>query len=136
MLDFENCQSLEKLVLDDEICSSALRLVRGVDITESATSVDLIGDAVKLGNMLGHRNTRGGFRREFLLPSVLVDRGSYSDWEAAGGRDACARAAAEVRRVVSEGNPAPLDATLAAELDRLIRAEGERLGCASLPSLE
>ena len=29
MLDFESCQSLEKIVVDNEICGMALRLVMG-----------------------------------------------------------------------------------------------------------
>ena len=34
MLDFESCISLEKLVLDNEICGMALRMVRGVEPQE------------------------------------------------------------------------------------------------------
>ena len=31
MLDFESCQSLEKLVLDNEICGMAYRLIAGIE---------------------------------------------------------------------------------------------------------
>ena len=34
MLDFESCQSLEKLVLDNEVCRMALRLVDGIELRD------------------------------------------------------------------------------------------------------
>jgi len=39
MLDFESCLSLEKLVLDNDICGMALRLLRGIEPKEDFPSV-------------------------------------------------------------------------------------------------
>ena len=35
MLDFESCQSLEKLVIDNDICGMAKRLMRGISMSRS-----------------------------------------------------------------------------------------------------
>ena len=44
MLNFESCQSLEKLVLDNEICGMALRMVRGIEARGDRLGGDLYGD--------------------------------------------------------------------------------------------
>jgi trimethylamine--corrinoid protein Co-methyltransferase len=134
MLDFESCQSLEKLVLDDQVCGMALRLVHGVSHDSSGEALDLIRDLVSLGGFLGHRHTREHFRRELFIPSRLIERGTYDQWEAGGAGDAAATAADEVRAIVARGNPAPLPDDLRRELDSLIAADARRLGLDTLPS--
>jgi trimethylamine--corrinoid protein Co-methyltransferase len=134
MLDFESCQSLEKLVLDNEACGMALRLVRGVSHGSAGEAVELLRQLVEAGSLLGHRHTRANFRVELLIPGPVVDRASYGEWEKAGSKDARAAAAAEVQRILAKGNPAPVRDDLKRELDGLIRAEARRLGAEALPT--
>jgi trimethylamine--corrinoid protein Co-methyltransferase len=135
MLDFESCQSLEKLVLDDQVCGIALRLVGGVSHDSDREALDLIRDLVSSGGFLGHRHTREHFRRELFIPSRLIERRSYDQWEAGGAGDAVTAAAGEVRTIVARGNPAPLPDDLRRELDALIAADARRLGIDALPSV-
>jgi len=135
MLDFESCQSLEKLVLDDQLAGMALRLVRGVSHDSAGDAVDLIRQVVSLGGFLGHRHTRDNFRKELFLPSRLIERGTHDSWEAAGAADAAEMARREVRSITERGNPAPLPEELRGELDGLVRAEADRFGAAALPAL-
>jgi trimethylamine--corrinoid protein Co-methyltransferase len=135
MLDFESCQSLEKLVLDNEACGMALRLVRGVSHGSAGEAVELLRQLVEAGSLLGHRHTRANFRAELLIPGPAIDRASYGDWEKAGSRDAKAAAASEVQRILAGGNPAPVSDDLRRELDGLIRTEATRLGVESLPAI-
>jgi trimethylamine--corrinoid protein Co-methyltransferase len=135
MLDFESCQSLEKLVLDNEACGMALRLVRGVSHASAAEAVELLRQLVETGSLLGHRHTRANFRAELLIPGPVIDRASYGDWEKSGSRDSRAAAADEVRRVIARGNKAPVSDEMRRELDGLIRAEGRRLGIERLPGV-
>jgi trimethylamine--corrinoid protein Co-methyltransferase len=134
MLDFESCQSLEKLVLDNEACGMALRLVRGVSHGSAGEAVELLRQLVAAGSLLGHRHTRANFRAELLIPGAVIDRASYGDWEKAGSRDAKAAAADEVQRILARGNPAPVSGDLRRELDGLIRTEAARLGAGALPT--
>ena len=136
MLDFESCQSLEKLVLDDEVCGMALRLVRGISHDSAAEAVGLIGQVVQLGSFLGHRHTREHFRRELHLVGPVIDRATFEAWQAGGGRDALGRAREQVRQIVARGNPAPLRDDVRHELDTLIAAEARRLGHGALPQVE
>lgn len=128
MLSFVDCQSFEKLVLDDAACAVALRLVDGIGHGSHTASGDLIAAAVADGQMLGHRHTRRHFRKEIHIPGPVVDRISYGDWEKAGGRDAFAAAAAEVDRILAQDAPAPLAEDTARELDDLMVAEARRCG--------
>jgi trimethylamine--corrinoid protein Co-methyltransferase len=133
MMDFESCQSLEKLVLDDQACGMALRLARGVGHDSAGEAVDLLRQVVELGGFLGHRHTRDHFRAEQFLPSKVIDRGTFEQWEAAGGRSSFEAAREEVRAIVARGNPAPVADDLRAELTALIGAEARRLAIPSLP---
>ncbi|HVN32180.1 MAG TPA: trimethylamine methyltransferase family protein [Thermoanaerobaculaceae bacterium] len=133
MLDFESCQSLEKLVLDNEVCGMALRLVRGISHASAADAVELLRQVVETGSLLGHRHTRANFRSELLVSGPVIDRASHGDWEKAGSRDSRAAAAEEVRRILARGNPAPVADELGRTLSSLIRAEGKRLGIEKLP---
>ena len=135
MLDFESCQSLEKLLLDNEACGMALRLVRGISHGSADEAVNLIGSVVSTGHFLAHPHTRKNFRTQLYLPGKVLDRASYDAWEAAGAPDSAAVAADEVQRIIAKGNPAPLSAELKSELDGLIKAEANRLGLGSLPGI-
>jgi trimethylamine---corrinoid protein Co-methyltransferase len=48
-LDFMNTFSLEKLVIDNDICGMALRAQRGIEFTEETMAVDLIENSVRAG---------------------------------------------------------------------------------------
>jgi trimethylamine---corrinoid protein Co-methyltransferase len=47
MLDFESCQSLEKLVLDDEICGMVARLRRGIEPRDDFPSRPLFEELLR-----------------------------------------------------------------------------------------
>jgi trimethylamine--corrinoid protein Co-methyltransferase len=129
MLDFESCQSLEKLVLDDEACGMALRLVRGVSQGASETSVEtvaLIEAVVDAGHFLSHPHTRKNFRDQLFIPGPVIDRGSHGAWEKRGSPSAFEAASARVEKILARGNPAPLAEDLQRELDRLISADARR----------
>jgi trimethylamine--corrinoid protein Co-methyltransferase len=53
MLACENCQSLEKLVIDNEICGMAYRLVDGVSLEGSALATDIIAKVGPGGHFHG-----------------------------------------------------------------------------------
>ncbi len=128
MCDFESTQSLEKLVLDNEVCGMALRLVRGIRHDSADRAPDLLAAVVSEGHFLGNMHTRKNFRQELLIPGRVIDRLSYGDWEKAGALDSAEVAAAEVQKILARGNPAPLAPEVAAALDELIAADARRLG--------
>jgi trimethylamine---corrinoid protein Co-methyltransferase len=133
MLDFESCQSLEKMLLDNEACGMALRLLQGISHGSADDGPDLLRAVVDTGHFLGHPHTRANFRKELYLPGKVIDRGTYGDWESRGAMDSHDAAAAEVQKIIAKGNTQPLDDAVAKELDALMAAEAKRLGIDPLP---
>lgn len=132
MLDFEMCQSLEKLLLDHDAVGMALRLARGIERHEG-DSVALLRELVASSSFLAHPHTRKNWRTELTVPSALVDRDTYHDWEAAGARWAHTRAADEVAARLEKSAVPPLAAAIDAELGAIMFAEAKRYGLDTLP---
>ncbi len=132
ILDYILTQSLEKLVLDHEACAMALRLARGI-ARGPDDSVELIADLVQRGEFLSHEHTRRHWREELSVPSAVIDRRTYGDWESAGARTAQERAAAEVERLLAPVTEPAISPATAAELRRIMTAESRRFGGGELP---
>jgi trimethylamine--corrinoid protein Co-methyltransferase len=133
MLDFESCQSLEKLVLDNEACGIALRLVRGIEDHPGQSAPELLGAVVEAGHFLANPHTRKHFRTELHIPGPAIDRATYGEWEKQGARSAFDAARAQVDKIVAKGNPAPPSEELRQELTGLMSAEARRFGMDALP---
>jgi trimethylamine:corrinoid methyltransferase-like protein len=70
------------------------------------------------------------------MPSALVDRGGFGDWEAKGALGADRRAAAELERRLAKLRATPFhpdDVTRA--LDEIMRSEARRHGLDDLPAV-
>jgi trimethylamine--corrinoid protein Co-methyltransferase len=120
MLGFENCQSFEKLVIDNEICGMALRLMRDITFNDETLAFDLIKKIGPGGHFLSEKHTLKWFQIEEYLPSSVVDKTSKSRWECSEVKDAFGRAKAYVDRVLEEHHPKPLLPDVEEELDSFI----------------
>ena len=120
MLNFENCQSLEKLVIDDAVCGMALRLVEGVRVEDATLAVDLIRKVGPGGMYLAEKHTLEWFKKEQYIPSELVDRQEFKTWKAAGSKDIAHRAKERVERILKEHKPEPLPPDVEKDLDNVI----------------
>jgi trimethylamine--corrinoid protein Co-methyltransferase len=120
MLDFESCQSLEKLVLDNEACLMALRLVRGVAPGGDTTALEVIRQGIDAGQFLNLDHTRRNYRLEHHLVGPVIDRIVGDAWAAQGSHSAAERAHAEVARLLAAEDAPPLDAAVQRELDGLV----------------
>jgi trimethylamine--corrinoid protein Co-methyltransferase len=133
MLDFESCLSLEKLVVDDEICGMVLRLVRGIEPREDFPAAPLLEELMREQHLLIADHTRRYLRQEIRFPSAVIDRANRSRWEQEGSLTLGQRAAAEVDRLVAEYEPSRLGEDTKRELERLMEAEARRHGMDGLP---
>ncbi len=133
MLDFESSFSLEKLVLDNEICGLALRAARGIEPREDFPSVPLFQELLREKHLLIADHTRKHLREEHYFPGPALDRANRSRWQAEGSRTLAERAHAEVERLLAAWNPPALSADVRAELTRLMKAEAKRYGMDALP---
>ena len=135
MLDFESCQSFEKLVLDNEICGMALRLARGIEQRGEKLAEDLYGNIDDGDHFLTSSETLQWMRSESFFPSKIVDRSNRDDWAKSGATSAQVRAKEHVKRILSEHTPDPLPEDVTRELHRIMEMDAKRYGLDRLPSI-
>jgi len=133
MLGFENCQSMAKLVLDNEVCGMAKRSVAGVQPRGSQLAEDLFGPIDDPNHFLTSPSTRQWFREEVSYPGQAIDRRSRREWQSRGGRPAQERARSVAQDILASHDPSPLPESVAAELTEIMTAEATRHGMARLP---
>jgi len=122
MLVEENCQSLEKLVIDDELCAMAYRLLEGIDVDEETLALDVIEKVGPGGHYLGERHTMKHFRRERYIPSDVVCRLTIDAWRKAGSKDIITRAKERVERLLREHQPKPMPEERAQALEEVLNS--------------
>jgi trimethylamine--corrinoid protein Co-methyltransferase len=119
MLDFESCQSLENLLLQNEACGMAHRLVKGMARRDSVMALDLLKEGLAAGHFLSLDHTRKWSRREFYFPGPAIDRVEGLQWQKSDGKTATERAHDEVERILAGAEPYPMDEAVKKELERL-----------------
>ena len=134
MLDFESCQSLEKLVVDNEICGMSFRLLRGIEPREDFPSIPLFEELRREKHLLIADHTRRHLREEISFPGPVIDRANRARWLKAGRKTLGERAATEVSRLIEKYTPSRLPEETKRELTRLMEREARRHGMESLPA--
>jgi trimethylamine--corrinoid protein Co-methyltransferase len=135
MLDFESCQSLEKLVLDAEIIGMARRLVGGVEAREDPIALTVMRRLGHRAEYLADPHTLKWFAKELHIPSEVIDRGSLDSWKRKGSKPASVRAAERVEQLSSKYQPPMIPVELCAELRSITRAAARKFGMEQLPPL-
>ncbi|MGE5484015.1 MAG: trimethylamine methyltransferase family protein [Ignavibacteriales bacterium] len=133
MYDFLTCQSLLKLVVDNEICGMVYRLMKGADTSGEALAVDVIESAGPGADYLSSAHTLKYFKREQYVPGPVIDRRDRKNWSARGGPDMIAKAGEVARKILASPSPSPLPAERADALDRVVRSVMRRYGIEGLP---
>jgi len=136
MLDFESCLSLEKLVIDHEICGMVFRLVRGIEPKEDFPALPLFQELRREKSLLIADHTRRYLREEITFPGPAIDRANRSRWLEVGGLTLRDRAAQEVTRLVKQYKPSRLPQEIKSELTRLMLSEAQRYGMDAFPARE
>lgn len=135
MLDFETCQSLEKLVCDAEMIGMAKRLVQGVEARESPIALSLFERLGHRADYLADPHTLQWFGREFYLPSPVIERRSHDTWKRDGATTTAERAAARVEKLVSQYKVPTVRDGLREELRAITASAARRAGMEHLPPL-
>jgi trimethylamine--corrinoid protein Co-methyltransferase len=133
MLDFESCQSLEKLVLDNEICGMVLRCVAGIEPKEDFPALPILEELLREQHLLIAKHTRRHLKAEHFFPGPVIDRANRSRWLEEGGLTLEERAHRQVEKCIESYTPPELPGEVARELVRLMEAEARRYGQDRLP---
>lgn len=132
-LDLVNTFSLEKLVIDHEVCGTVLRLQEGIDCSPGALAIDVIDELGPGGVYLDHEHTLERLRTESFMPSTVFDRHDRGGWEAEGKKDTFARAQERVKEIEETHKPEPLDEEGEAKLNKVVLDIMKELKVESLP---
>ncbi len=108
MMAFENCLSLEKLAIDNEICGMSRRIVRGIETEGMATILDLMNEVGPGGDFLSADHTLTKLRQEQFMPSDVICRRPVNSWKEHGSKDSRVRAKERVEKILATHNPKPM----------------------------
>jgi trimethylamine--corrinoid protein Co-methyltransferase len=135
MIDFESCQSFEKLVIDAEIIGMAKRLIAGVEVRDEPIALDLMRKMGHRGEYLGQLHTLKWFREEQYIPSEIIDRGSLEAWKKKGRKTTWERAQDRVVALLDTYKRPPIADDLRRELRVLTLKAAQAFGMDELPPL-
>ena len=124
----ENCQSLEKLVIDNELCGAAYRLIDGIRVDEETLAAEIISKVGPGGHFLAEKHTRDHHIKERHMPSDVIDRLSPDAWTKAGSKDATRRAKEIADETLREHIPKPLPKHSEERLEIVFKAILKRHG--------
>jgi len=134
MLDFVNCFSLEKLIVDNEICGMTLRMSKGIEPKDDFPALSRYRELLKEQHLLSSKHTQRYFKEEQFFPGKVIDRTTRSRWEEQGSLTLGEQARAEVKRLIDAYQPSRLDRDSKKHLTEIMTAAARRCGMDSLPS--
>ena len=111
--------SFEQILIDNEIASMILRILRGVEINEETLALDVIEKVGPGQHFLAEKHTLRHVN-ELLLPK-LANRSTRADWERGGGRDIAGLARERARLTLEAHEPEPLEKDIRKKLHEMSR---------------
>ncbi len=134
MMNFESCQSLEKLIIDNDIARMAYRLIEGIRQREQPMALGVFAELAGGTDFLTLDNTLRWYRLEHSF-SKIVDRGNHQQWADAGKPTLGDRASMEVKRLLSHGTALSIEKELSDELKRIMGSHARQYGMEKLPAM-
>ncbi len=110
--------SYTQMVFDNEIIAGVRRMWGGISLHDPAEEVELIKSLTPRGNFMSAVHTRRHYRGHWY--PEIISRDTYDTWEEKGEtiEQICRRKA---REILEDHKPAPLEAGVEAELERVMR---------------
>ncbi len=135
MMNFESCQSLEKLVVDHEICRMAYRMIEGISQRDDPIAKNLFEGFTAESQFLSMPHTKKWYREEHTLPRI-IDRDTYDYWASLGKKSIADSASEEVERLLKENPPALPGEDIVKELQKIMLSDARNNGISSLPEIK
>jgi trimethylamine--corrinoid protein Co-methyltransferase len=125
MMEFENCQSMEKLFLDNDACGMAHRLRDSFCVNEETLARDVFCEATLDSSFLNTKHTLKWFKKEGYFPSAGIDRSSEAKTPTTTALD---RATEEVKKILDAHVPAAMPSEARSRLDEIVDRDLETFG--------
>jgi trimethylamine--corrinoid protein Co-methyltransferase len=136
MLDFESCFSLDKLVVDNEICGMTLRMIKGIEPKEDFPSQPIFDELLREKHLLISDHTRKYLKQEDYFPGPVINRANRSRWEEEGSLTLHQRAEREIEKILSSFKPTRLADDKRNELTKRMETEARKYGMTKLPQVQ
>ena len=133
MIDFESCQSLEKLVLDNEICGMVFRLIEGIEPKEDFPALGIFQELLRERHLLSSDHTLRYLREEIRFPGPVIDRANRARWEQQGALTLEQRAHREMEKLLEKYKPSTLSEEIKGQIIERMEHEARRYGLRDLP---
>jgi trimethylamine--corrinoid protein Co-methyltransferase len=124
-LDSSMLESDALLVMDDELAGMALRMKRGIEVSETGMAMDVIRKVGFSSNYITEKHTMQNFRQEHYLPKFMA-RQPYESWVKDGSKSAMDNARAKAVEILSKHQPRTLDPAIERELEAYRKMVAER----------
>lgn len=132
LLEFARIVSLEKLVIDNDICNQILRIKRGIDVSDETLAGAMIAAQGPGGDYISQSHTAKWFRKETCFLSPAWSRQSRGNWLDDGAPQMQQRAADRVKTLMAK-TPARQEFAGAKALDEAMRKIMKDNGIDRLP---
>lgn len=133
MSDFGVCQSLEKLVLDNEMCGMAFRLIDGVTHRGDFPLLSVFQELLSEKHLLIADHTMNNRDKEIFNPGPAIERANQQRWQQQGATETNARLHDEVKKLLKSYQPSTLSDSTKKDLVKLMEDEARRHGQDHLP---
>ncbi len=124
MLDSALTWDYASAYLQNEFIDMVLKVVNGIQISESTLAMDVIRDVGPAGEFITHEHTYNNFKK--LSNPKMMNRENRENWEAAGSPDIAELAFDKSLDILKNYQPKPRPVGVQKELDN-IYAEYEQI---------
>jgi trimethylamine--corrinoid protein Co-methyltransferase len=133
MMDFENCFSLEKLIIDHEICRMIYRLLAGIQPRDDFPALPRFQELIAEKTLLVSEHTVRHLRTEHSIPGTVINRKKRSRWESDGSPSQEQEAHQQVYKLLADYQPSRLSGEIRKSLLALMKNEAKKYGQDTLP---
>ncbi len=133
MIDFESCISLEKLIIDNEVCGMTQRMIKGIEPKDDFPSLPQFEELLKEGHLLISDHTRKYLRDEHFFPGPVINRANNARWHEEGATTIEERADNQVKKLLKSYKPTSLDESIKNDIINLMEREAKLYGQDKLP---
>ncbi len=133
MMDFENCFSLSKLVIDHEICRMVFRLLDGISPREDFPAMPIMQELLGEQHLLSSEHTIKYMRIEHHFPDQIITRTNRARWELDGCKTTTKLADYKVVSMINKYRSMLPEKDIYRALFELMSAEARLYGQDTLP---
>jgi len=117
----DNAANLTKLIIDNELAGSFIKILSGFDIIEAGDAYKEIEREGAGGNFLGNEMTLKNFREIIWYPD-LFDRTPWDTWKKNGAKSTVSRAMEKEKELFKRYEPLPVSSEKLNEINRLLKS--------------